>query len=44
MLFQTISMIGSFQCDQMGEISPFGRYFLALGAFFSEKYRPNDSP
>jgi hypothetical protein len=24
------------------EISPFGRYFLALGAFFSEKYRPND--
>jgi hypothetical protein len=35
-------MIGSFQCDQMGEISPFGRYFLALGAFFSEKYRPND--
>jgi hypothetical protein len=27
---------------RLGEISPFGRYFLALGAFFSEKYRPND--
>jgi hypothetical protein len=27
---------------RLGEISPFGRYFLALGAFFSEKYHPND--
>jgi hypothetical protein len=25
---------------RLGEISPFGRYFLALGAFFSDKYRP----
>jgi hypothetical protein len=25
---------------RLGEISPFGRYVLALGAFFSEKYRP----
>jgi hypothetical protein len=23
-----------------GEISPFGRYFLTLGAFFYEEYRP----
>jgi hypothetical protein len=23
---------------RLGEISPIGRYFLALGAFFSEKY------
>jgi hypothetical protein len=27
---------------RLGKISPFGQYFLALGAFFSEKYRPND--
>jgi hypothetical protein len=27
---------------RLGEISPFGRNFLALGAFFSKKYRPND--
>jgi hypothetical protein len=27
---------------RLGEISPFGRKFFALGAFFSEKYRPND--
>jgi hypothetical protein len=27
---------------RLGKISPFGRYFLALGAFFSEKYCPND--
>jgi hypothetical protein len=27
---------------RLGEISPLGRYFLALGAFFSEKYHPND--
>jgi hypothetical protein len=26
---------------RLGENSPFGRYFLALGAFFSEKYRLN---
>jgi hypothetical protein len=27
---------------RLGEISPFGRNFFALGAFFSKKYRPND--
>jgi hypothetical protein len=27
---------------KFGEILPFGRNFLALGAFFSDKYRPND--
>jgi predicted amidohydrolase len=26
---------------RLGEISPFGRYYL-LGAFFPEKYRQND--
>jgi hypothetical protein len=26
----------------LGEISPFERNFLAVGAFFSEEYRPND--
>jgi hypothetical protein len=26
----------------LGEISPFWRNFLALGAFFSVKYRQND--
>jgi hypothetical protein len=27
---------------RLGEISPFGRIFLSLGAIFSEKYRPID--
>jgi hypothetical protein len=27
---------------RLGEISPVGRVFLYLGAFFSEKYRPKD--
>jgi hypothetical protein len=27
---------------RLGEISPFGRIFLCLGAFCSEKYHPND--
>jgi hypothetical protein len=27
---------------RLGEISPFGRKFLSLGAFFNEKYSPND--
>jgi hypothetical protein len=27
---------------RLGKISPFGHIFLSLGAFFSEKYLPND--
>jgi hypothetical protein len=39
------SIFGAFDTysvTRLGEISPFGRYFLALGAFFFKKYRPND--
>jgi hypothetical protein len=32
----------SISATRLGEISPFGRYFLALGTFFSENHRPND--
>jgi hypothetical protein len=31
-----------FSVTRLGKILPFGQYFLALGAFFSEKYCPND--
>jgi hypothetical protein len=27
---------------RLGEMLPFGRNFLGMGAFFSEKCRPND--